>query len=118
MTASECQAMHAAATELEAALEEYERHVRTLVLTWLDMDAYRDVSAEIDAIRNGCAGLPELSTSWVALLVSHADLVHCLWRSSQPDERVSREELQRRLEEHVGCIRGLAERSRRLAERG
>lgn len=117
MTGSECQSMHAAATEVEAALDVYEHDVRKLVLTWLDMDLYHEVSAEIDAVRAACARMPELATSWVALLVSHADLVHCLWRSSQPGERVSREELQRRLEEHVDCLRELADRSRRLADR-
>ncbi|RYF13853.1 MAG: hypothetical protein EOO30_20075 [Comamonadaceae bacterium] len=118
MTGSECQATQAAATEVEAALDAYERHVRRLVRTWLDMDLYRTVSAEIDDLRSCCAALPQLSTCWVALLISHADLVHCLWRSSQAGERVSREELQHRLEEHLDCIHALADRSHQLAERG
>jgi hypothetical protein len=117
MAESECQATQAAATEVEAALDVYERHVRRLVLTWLDMDLYRTVSAEIDDLRSCCTALPELSTAWVALLISHADLVHCLWRSSQPGERVSREELQRRLDEHLDCIQALGDRSHQLAQR-
>lgn len=118
MTGSECQSMHAAASEVDAALEIYEIDVRRLVRTWLDMDLYHEVSAEIDDVRSCCARIPELATAWVALLVSHAELVHCLWRSSQPGERVTREELQRRLEDHVECIRALSDRSRRLAEGG
>ena len=116
MTGSECQATQAAALEVEAALEAYETHVRRLVHSWLDMDLYRHVSAEIDEIRSFCMLLPELSIPWVALLVSHAELVHCLWRSDQPGQRVTPRDLQSRLEDHVQCIRRLAESSRRLAD--
>lgn len=116
MRSSECQATQATALELEAALDIYERHVRRLARTWLDMDLYREVSAEIDAIRCACANLPELSVPWVALLVSHAELVHCLWLGDQPDRQVTAPEMQQRLDEHVRCIRSLAERGRRLAE--
>jgi hypothetical protein len=117
MTASECQPEQPTALEVEAALDRYERHVRELVQTWLDMDLYREVSVEIDAIRACCAAVPELSVPWVALLISHADLVHCLWRSGQPGQRVAQRELQQRLDDHVRCIRALAERSHQLGDR-
>jgi hypothetical protein len=116
MSHCECQAVQAAAHELEAWLTTYELHVHELVFTWLDMDLYRTVSDEIDVIRGLCAGLPELSVPWVGLLVSHAELVHCLWRRGQPGQRPDSGELQQRLQEHPQCIAGLAERSRRLGD--
>lgn len=117
MSASECQVMEATAVEVVASLDAYERHVRQLVFTWLDMDLYGTVSAEIDTIRLCCAAMPELSVPWVALLVSHAELVHCLWRSGQPGQHLATGELQRHLQEHLQCIATLAERSRRLRAR-
>ena len=117
MSASECQVMQATALEVVTSLSAYERHVRQLVSTWLDMDLYQLVSDEIDTIRHACAALPELSVPWVALLVSHAELVHCLWRSGQPSQRPTQRELHERLDDHLLCIAALAERSKRIAAR-
>lgn len=116
MSECECQATQAAAHELEAWLAEYEAHVRQLVVTWLDMDLYHTVSAEIDEIRNVCAAAPELSAPWVDLLVSHAELVYCLWRRGQPEQRPGSGEVRQHLREHLRCIARLAERCRRLAD--
>jgi len=116
MSGCECQAVQAAAQELEASLASYEVHVRELVFTWLDMELYQTVSAGIDDIRCACAALPELSVPWVALLVSHAELVHCLCRRGQPGQQPGHREVQQRLREHLDCIAHLAECSRRLAD--
>lgn len=113
MSGCECQAVQAA-EDLDTWLATYEVHVRQLVSTWLDMDLYHTVSAEIDAIRAACGMLPELSVPWVALLVSHAELVHCLWRRGQPGHPPGTGDLQQLLQEHLQCIARLAERSRRL----
>ena len=112
MSGFECQAIQATAQEVEASLAAYATHVRELVFTWLDMELYHTVSAEIDEIRAACAGRPELSVPWVALLVSHAELVHCLWRRGQPGERPGSGEVQQLLREHLQCIARLGERSR------
>ena len=105
-----------AAAELAAALDMYERHVHKLVDTWLDMDLYLVVSGEIDAIKLRCAPLPELSVPWIALLISHAELVHCLWRRSQSSPRSETDETQQRLAEHLHSIQLLAARCRTLAQ--
>lgn len=118
MSGCDCQAVNAAAEDLGTWLGTYEAHVRQLVFTWLDMDLYHTVSAEIDAIRSLCADLPELSVPWVALLVSHAELVHCLWRRGQPGQRPGSGELQQRMQEHLQCIAALEERSRGIADAG
>ena len=114
MSGSGAQALQATARHLMMALESYEPHVRDLVAGWLDMDLYLTVSAEIDDLKLCCSTLPELSVPWVSLLISHAELVHCLWRNSQPaPPRPS--EVERRLNEHLESVHWLRARARRIA---
>lgn len=118
MSASHFPAVRATALHAATALARYERHVRKLAATWLDMELYRTVSEEIDEIQRDCALLPDVAAPWAALLVSHSDLVHALWRSTQsatpagpaPDVRPQ-------LEEHLACIDALARRCLRTMER-
>jgi hypothetical protein len=94
-TMSACQFPTADTTafRLAALLEEYEQHVGELTSTWLDAALYARVSREIGEMRLLCAALPLLSVPWVHLLISHAELVHCLWtcppdgEESHPAER-------------------------------
>lgn len=116
MSGSDPQAIEATARHLVAALEEYERDARALVATWLDMDLYTTVSAEIDELKLCCSALPNLSVPWVSLLISHAELVHCLWRSTQP-RPPQPDEVERRLEEHLECVRWLHARAERIVGR-
>jgi hypothetical protein len=116
MSGSDSQAIEAAARQLVAALEDYERDARALVATWLDMDLYATVSARVDELKLCCCALPNLSVPWVSLLISHAELVHCLWRSSQPSPP-RRGEVQQRLEEHLACVRRLHAGAERIASR-
>ena len=113
MSPGEPAAIRASALSAAAALASYERHVRRLAATWLDMELYRLVSSEVDAIGRACAHLPSVHVPWVALLVSHAELVHALWRSDgqSADLRGCEEALQ----EHLHCIDALARRCLRLA---
>lgn len=115
MSASQRAAQHRIAIEVAASLRGYERDIRLLVVTWLDMGLYEEVSVQVDEIRACCALLPEAAVPWIGLLVSHADLVHCLWRSSQAQDRPADAEIQLRLSEHLGCIESLACRCRRIA---
>jgi hypothetical protein len=118
MSASHFPAVRATALHAATALARYERHVRKLAATWLDMELYRTVSEEIDEIQRDCTMLPDVAAPWAALLVSHADLVHALWRSTQtatpagpaPDVRPQ-------LERHLACIDALARRCLRAMER-
>lgn len=113
MSGSDSQAIEATARHLMAALDDYERDARALVACWLDMDLYAVVSAEIDQLKLCCSTLPNLSVPWVSLLISHAELVHCLWRSSQP-RPPGPEEVQRRLAEHLACVHWLHARAERI----
>lgn len=103
------------AIETAAALARYERHVRRLASTWLDMDLYHMVSREIDEIRRNCALLPQASVACSELLISHAELIHALWREGQAVCNESCEDSTDMLQEHLVCIDLLARRCLRLA---
>lgn len=116
MSASHFPVLRASALQTAAALERYEANVRRLVATWLDMDLYATVSQEIDEIKAYCGTLPDVTLPWSALLVSHAELVHTLWRSGETG--ASRDdEVAARLAEHLACIAALAEACRQLSDR-
>jgi hypothetical protein len=116
MSASHFPVIGASAREAVRALARYERHVRRLAATWLDMDLYQTVSQEIDDIKGFCGLVPELALPWASLLVSHADLVHALWRSGQAGGAEASPEVAAKLAEHIGWIDSLARRCLRVVE--
>jgi hypothetical protein len=118
MSASHFPAVRATALHAATVLARYERHVRKLASTWLDMELYRTVSEEIDEIQRDCALLPDVAAPWAALLVSHADLVHALWRSTQPAAPAGpAADVRPHLAHHLACIDALARRCLRAMER-
>ena len=82
MPATKFSSSREAAQAALATLEPYARDVRHLVASWLDADLYQRVGHQMERLRHDFAALPELSAPWVELLISHAELVHCLWRSA------------------------------------
>lgn len=115
MSASQLPAVQATALHAVACLQGYEEHVRQLVASWLDMDLYQTVSAEVDAVKSACCLLPGLAVPTAGLLVSHAELVHCLWRASQPDSKVGAGECERQLQEHLRIVHDLSRKCLRVA---
>jgi hypothetical protein len=90
MPAATAVSAYVIAFQLVAALENYDQNVGRMVDTWLDMELYRTVSAEVETIRMYSSALPQLSVHWVELLIAHAELVHCLWKmqyATGPSER-------------------------------
>lgn len=112
MSASHHPVMRATALQAVAALARYERHVRRLAATWLDMELYQTVSEELDEIRKCCDVLPQVMLPWTALLISHSDLIHALWRS----QGGTGEDARRQLQDHLACIDALARRCLRTVE--
>lgn len=115
MSASDGAVSSATALRVAASLARYERHVRRLVASWLDMDLYLHVSQEIDEIRQDCMLVPQLSLPWTALLISHADLVHALWRSGEAPRPAPDEEVTLQLQQHLASVDRLARVCLRLA---
>lgn len=115
MSAGDFQALRSVPLEVANALARYERHVRKLATTWLDMELYATVSEEVDVIRRYCAGFPDLSLAATALLISHAELIHALWRRGEHPEGDN--DVAVRLQDHLACIDTLARRCLRLLER-
>lgn len=106
----------AAAARLAAALEQYDTHCAEMVWTWLDMDLYAAVSTLVDEMRPCCDCLPRLWVPWAAFLISHSELVFCLWRagsanSCDPGVRAC-------ARDHALTLRNLRRGCARLCERG
>ena len=117
MSAHSAPALDACVLQLAALLEGYEQDVRTMVDTWLDMDVYRRVSAEVEDIRMYCGNLPQLSVAWAELLIAHAELVHSLWRLRFRDADADRGVFQEVVARHGACVRSLRARCLRLLGR-
>jgi hypothetical protein len=82
MSAREFPAVDATAFRLAALLEQYEQDVEELTATWWNAEVYERVNQGLSEMRLLCAGLPQMSVAWVHVLISHAELVNCLWRSA------------------------------------
>jgi hypothetical protein len=115
MSANHAPALRAIALHAARMLARYERHVRRLAATWLDMELYRNVSQEIDDIRLSCAAIPELTVPWTALLVSHSDLVYALWHGAGTRQGPPRDAVDHKLQEHLERVDALARRCVALA---
>ena len=118
MSASAAPALDAIAFQLAAELEKYDQDTDKLIRTWPDMDLYRELSAQIDRIRMYSSALAEARVQWVELLITHSELVHCLWRAEYgqpaPD---AREQLAQVRERHADCVAALRNRCLRLISR-
>jgi hypothetical protein len=96
----------AVACQLAAALQRYDEGSEEMVRTWLDMRLYSEVSATVDEMRLYSAGLSRLSVPWVEFLISHSELVFCLWRlDSRPS--ASCPEVQACVSKHSAALRQL-----------
>jgi hypothetical protein len=119
MSASHLPALDAIAFQLVAALENYEQDAGAMIDGWPELDLYQNVSGQVDRIRMYSSALPEVRVQWVELLIAHAELVHCLWRSTygEPGAEVG-EELAEVRERHAESILALRNRCLRLISRG
>lgn len=105
----------ATAFHIAATLEEYEERVSHLVAHRREMEPYADVVKEFGRLRSYCASLPQLSVPWVDLLISHSQLLDCLWHMRDQDRDASK--LQQRLHRHAASVAVLATRCRTLIAR-
>ncbi|MDB5913217.1 MAG: hypothetical protein JWP22_1892 [Ramlibacter sp.] len=96
-------------------LDRYESDARRLTASMLDPVLYARAAQELEEIRSCCAGLPEVSVQWVELLIAHADLVHCLWRSTRPGSATTAADRQLQLDHLIACSRMLRAACLRIA---
>lgn len=116
MSAPRPVASDAIASELVAALEQYERDTGAMLQNWPDIERYRAVSDQVECIRMYSASLPEVRVQWVELLVAHAELIHFLWRMQYGNQPEARAEIGRVREHHGHCIAALKNRARRVLD--
>jgi len=102
----------AAAVRLAAALDEYDGECAEMVRTWLDMELYAAVSALVEEMRPCCDWLPRLSLPWTVFLISHSELVFCLWRAGSRNSGCP--EVQACAREHQAALRHLRQSCARL----
>jgi hypothetical protein len=117
MSAAPTEAYDAIALQLVAALEKYAGDTGVMVMSWPDMDRYRDVSDQVEKIRMYSAALPDLRVQWVELLIAHAELVHVLWRAQYADDAHSRDEICRVREHHSDAVAAMRSRCMRTLGR-
>ena len=104
----------ATAVRLAAALEQYDRQCAEMVRTWLDMEMYAEVSALVDEMRRCCSWFPLLSVPWAAFLISHSELVFCLWRAGSGNS--CSPEVQACARDHAATLRKLRQSCARFCE--
>jgi hypothetical protein len=120
MSASQAPALDAISLQLVAALELYEADTRAMIDAWPDLERYRTVSAQVEQIRMLSSALPELRLQWAELLITHAELIHHLWRVQYGPPRAVREQIASFRERHSDavaalrgrCLREIARRER------
>jgi hypothetical protein len=96
-----------AANRTLVALELYAHDARKLAGSWRDLELHARVSRELDDLRHCCHDLPTVSVQWIALLIAHAELMHCLWRTTRPESGTTAMHRQLHLERLIVCAQSL-----------
>lgn len=104
MSCTDTQTLDTTAFKLLVALERYEAGFDELLKRWGDPAAFRTAGMRVDEIRLYSASLPTTTVQFVALLISRAELLQCLW---QLGDAVRAEELARCAQEHEAAIAAL-----------
>lgn len=117
MSASAAPEIDAIALQLLAALDQYDRDTVAMIATWPDLERYRDVSDQVEKIRMYSSAMPELRVQWVEVLITHAELVHFLWRVHYGEGEASIEQIPQVREHHADAVAALRNRCQRLMAR-
>jgi hypothetical protein len=108
----------AVATQLAAALDQYDQDTAAMIASWPDLELYRAFSASIEKIRLFSSVIPEARVQWVELLIAHAELVHFLWRTQYGHQSAAMAEIGAVREHHALCVAALRKRCARAVSRG
>ena len=80
MSASQLPAQTAVAFQFAAALENYERDLRAMVVPGFNPEVCARIAQQMDQMRLYATSLPKLSVPWVEVLIRHFELTHALWQ--------------------------------------
>ena len=113
MSRSHFPELHAILVELLSELEGYESHIRRLVQEWhaeRDVVLYGEAGKAMERMRLLAVAVPQLSVPWAMVVISHAELMHNLWRVL----RGATLEPALETEDHIAAVTTLATHCRRL----
>ena len=105
--------LSAIAFQLLASLDDYEQALEAVPTHGTDAELLARMSLHFDQMQLQAATLPELSVSWIALLISRAELMHRLWMTQQRAARPG-PELPELLQQHREAVQALRARAMRL----
>ena len=114
MTATQGRAADIHAFAVLAELEIYEERVENVLLHPCPALDRLEVRGHLARMRRSCAASGDFTVPWLALMISHFELLACAdARGGQP-AAVSEARLQEALARHDDCVRQLAAACRRL----
>lgn len=103
--------------QLHGELQGYETHVRQLAQEWhthCDLVLFGEAGRAMDRMRTLAIAVPQLSATWLMVMISHTELMHNLWRVSKGEPLDTAAEL----DDHLSCVRAMASQCRRLLSQG
>lgn len=113
MPATRLAPIEATTFQLLGELEAYELHLHEVARQWGqtgDVVLFGEAGRSLDRIRGLASALPAVSALWVMVMVSHAELMHDLWRVSNGE----RLDMACEVQGHLAYVRELATACRQL----
>lgn len=104
----------AIAFQLAAQLDAYEHELGQVTLDGDDAELHARLAGLFDEMQAYAGSLPELSVSWLALMISRAEFTHHLWTARNARGQGDLELL---LEQHREAIDALRVRCARMLRR-
>lgn len=114
MLPSHAAELSAIAFQLLASVEDYEQALADVPVQGPEPELLARLAADFDQMQLQAATLPQLSVSWVALLISRAELMHRLWVPHQNHAPHAGGEFGELLEQHREAVHALRCRAMRL----
>jgi hypothetical protein len=93
--------------QLLAELESYEALVVALVRTWQaspELIVFGEVGQSMERMRTLAGALPSVSAQWIMVVISHAELMHNVWRLSRGEPM----DLAAEVDDHLVSVSSMA----------
>jgi len=97
--------VHVATFRLAAALEAYEMNLHALARRWRDAELRRRLREQFREMRLLGASLPQMSVSWIAVLVSRARMLQAFFARSGVAGPALQDHLRAVAALRTGCLR-------------